>query len=393
VPIVELPEPTTKSTVAFGAVLGVRVLSNGSILVNDGGRRQLHLFDSTLARGEIVRDSTPGSATSYGSRGHRLLKWLGDSSIVGDYQGGTLLILGPNGQVARAMAPLDPFMTISLSGGEGDVDDKGRLLYFTKPRADVSLGLGRIKVPDSSLLVRADFESRRIDTLARMKASGSTQLLGPSADGASRFYTEPVQLTDAWAQLTDGSIAIVRGHDYHVDWIAPDGSMRSAPKMPFDWKRYSDEEKQKLIDSIRDQANARYAQRLAEARPPATSDVEPPRGAGQRVAGRQPQGPPVRSEYVAPELKDIFDFHAPLRRGAVMPDLDGNVWILPTSTAQSKKGELVYDVTNAQGEFHRVRLPVGRSIAGFGKGGVVFLLNGDIKTGFYVEKTKLPARK
>jgi hypothetical protein len=97
-------------------------------------------------------------------------------------------------------------------------------------------------------------------------------------------------------------------------------------------------------------------------------------------------------EYVAPDLKDVFDFHPPLRRDAVKADLDGNVWILPTTSAQSKNGELVYDVTNPKGEFWRVRMPVGRSLAGFGKGGVVFLLNGDVKTGFYLEKVKLPRR-
>src|SRR5882724_4820577 len=119
--IVELPEPATNSAVAFGGVLGVRVLANGNILVNDAGRRRMHLCDSTLTRDEIVRDSAAGSATSYGPRAQRLLKWVGDSSLVGDYQGGTLLILGLTGQVARVMAPLDISMTI----GKTEADDKG----------------------------------------------------------------------------------------------------------------------------------------------------------------------------------------------------------------------------------------------------------------------------
>jgi hypothetical protein len=95
-------------------------------------------------------------------------------------------------------------------------------------------------------------------------------------------------------------------------------------------------------------------------------------------------------EYIAPELKDIFDFYPPIRLGSVMADLDGNLWILPTTTARSKAGELVYDVANPNGDFHRVRLPAGRSIAGFAKGGVVFLLAGDATNGFLLEKTKVP---
>jgi hypothetical protein len=391
VPIVDLPEPTTKTPVVFGGVLGVRVLSNGNVLVNDAGRRQMHLFDSSLTRSEIVRDSAAGSSVSYGPRAQRLLKWVGDSSLVGDYQGGTLLVLGPSGQVARVMAPLDMFMTASLSVGDGEADDKGRLLYNSKPLDDLALGLGRAKIPDSALLVRADFETRRIDTLARIKSSGNMKLLGRVGDGPVRFFTEPVPLTDGWAQLSDGSIAVVRGHDYHVDWIAPDGSTRSGSKMPFDWKRYTDEEKQQIIDSIKTVAAARLGNALGQRRVEPPPNGEPPR-AGGRVAGSGvAQGPPLPMEYIAPDLKDVFDFHPPLRRGAVMPDLDGNVWILPTSSAQSKKGELVYDVTNAKGEFYRVRMPVGRSLAGFGKGGVVFLLNGDRTTGFYLEKVKLPS--
>ena len=38
---------------------------------------------------------------------------------------------------------------------------------------------------------------------------------------------------------------------------------------------------------------------------------------------------------------------------------------------------LVYDVINGKGElFERVRVPVGRWIAGFGKGGIVYLVSG-----------------
>ena len=96
-------------------------------------------------------------------------------------------------------------------------------------------------------------------------------------------------------------------------------------------------------------------------------------------------------EYVPPELKDIPDYYPSIRQGAATADLDGNLWILPNTSAQSRNGELVYDVVNVKGDFHRVRLPVGRSIAGFGKGGVVFLLSGDRASGFYLERTRLPA--
>jgi hypothetical protein len=117
-------------------------------------------------------------------------------------------------------------------------------------------------------------------------------------------------------------------------------------------------------------------------------------GAGQRGSGGQvEQGPPVPVEYVPPKLEEMFDYSPPIRRGAVMPDLDGNLWILPASSAQSKAGELVYDMVNVKGNFQRVRVPLGRSVIGFGKGGVVFLLSGDKTNGFYLERTILRAKR
>ena len=83
---------------------------------------------------------------------------------------------------------------------------------------------------------------------------------------------------------------------------------------------------------------------------------------------------------------------APLRTEAVKADADGNLWILPTTSAQSKHGELVYDVVNNRGVLtHRVRMPLERSIAGFGKGGVVYLMyrDADPKIGWTLERTNI----
>jgi hypothetical protein len=93
-------------------------------------------------------------------------------------------------------------------------------------------------------------------------------------------------------------------------------------------------------------------------------------------------------------LSEIPDYYPPIHPRASMPDLDGNLWILPTTSAQSQHGELVYDVVNVKkGLFERVRMPVGRSIAGFGKGGVVYLQSGDRTNGFYLERAKLDVRQ
>ncbi|HEX4683425.1 MAG TPA: hypothetical protein VH277_11985 [Gemmatimonadaceae bacterium] len=389
VPIVDLPAPATRSSVLLHNPRGVVQLSNGNLIVDDAGNRQIKLFDSSLVLQSVLRDSAAGSATSYGARPLPMMQWLGDSVLLADYNAGSILLMAPNGQIARAIAPPSFDMLVGLIGARSKaVDDKGRIIITVGVRDDPTLGVARAKFPDSSLLVRYDLDARRADTLARLKSTGTTKLLGREGNGPVRFSVEPVPLTDAFDLLSDGSIAIVRGHDYHIDWIRPDGSTFSSPKLPFDWKRLGDDEKQRLIDSVRTNVSASLGRALGQRRTTPDENARP----GGRSGGGQPveQGPPMPTEYVAPDLKDVFDFYPPIRGDALMADLDGNLWILPTTSAQSKHGELVYDVVNPKGSFRRVRFPLGMSLAGFGRGGVVYLLHGDRTNGFYLERTNLP---
>jgi hypothetical protein len=81
------------------------------------------------------------------------------------------------------------------------------------------------------------------------------------------------------------------------------------------------------------------------------------------------------------------DVAPPIRAGSVRADADGNLWILPTTT-DAARGELVYDIVNpARGLVRRVRLPYGRTIAGFAPGGIVYLAVGDAASGVVVERT------
>lgn len=185
--------------------------------------------------------------------------------------------------------------------------------------------------------------------------------------------------------------------------MRPDGSTKSSPKLPFDWKRLTDDDKQKLIDS----ALAAHATQNAFAAKERNAPPPPPPlanddgtggrartagGAGITRSACDPSGTlwvPLNYEVVS--AKDIPDYYPPIRGGAVMADLDNHLWILPTTSAQSRNGELVYDVVNTKGElFQRVRMPVGRLIAGFGKSGVVYMVVGNKKDGFVLERTRLP---
>ena len=205
--------------------------------------------------------------------------------------------------------------------------------------------------------------------------------------------------------------------------------MTSTAKMPFEWKHFTDDDKQRLADSVRGAQNGLLAsgypnaeQRMRGPMPCGGGrggDGDGGRGTGRGRSGGDGTPPPadatcwqrttggggVRRAGVPalptiPPMIDfarggpIADYDPPLAIGGTLADRDGNLWILPKTTKLAPHGELVYDVVNAKGElFERVRVPAGRAIAGFGKGGVVYLTTGDLSTGFTLERTALSAAK
>ena len=399
--VVDLPPATAKAARVFGSLLDVREVGGGRLIVNDGLRRQMLLMDSSLALLGIPVDSAPGSSNSYGPRAVPLVRYIGDSLLTSDMNAGTMLVMSPAGQVVRAMAEPIEDSPVRLPSHGTAFDKQGRMVFqgFVRPSFEATRAMSveqRVhQKQDSSPIFRADLATRRIDTIGKIQWGGTMKLMGRATEGGPvRVSTFPIETVDDWAVLSDGSIAFVRGQDYHVDWIDPDGKKHSTTKLPFDWKRLTDEDKQKLIDSTRDAAVASMGRAFGAAANRPAPDVPQQPGA-RRFVPQDPNAPVQRAavEYIAPDLKNIPEYYPPIRIHAVMPDLDGNLWILPTTSAQSKQGELVYDVVNPKGDFYRVRMPVGKSIAGFGKGGVIYLQSGDRANGFSLERTRLPASR
>ncbi len=433
VQVMALAPVNAKSVDTFGAILNVRQLPSGAVLVNDAGRRRLVMLDPTLAKATIVIDSTAGASNSYGPRATPLIAYLGDSSLFVDAASAALLVIDPKGQISRVMSAPKPGDLRFLGGGQAYTDDKGRLLYRGAQMIMQNRNLNPgerpapIQPPDSAPILRADFDTRMVDTVGRVKLSSGTRMnmeQGPDGKMSVKMTINPVQTVDDWAVLSDGSVAFVRGQDYHVDVFDAKGSVAHGSKLPFDWKRLTDEDKQKLIDSARVATEAQQkAQTAAGTNGNGTFTIGggpggPPGGGGMEVRTIVMAGPgggggggggvtvgggeamgggaPGRAMQMSapkiefPPLKEIADYYPAIRPGAAKADLDGNLWVLTTTTAQSQAGELVYDVVNKKGElFQRVRLPQGRSVAGFGKGGVVYLQSGDRTTGFVLERTSL----
>jgi hypothetical protein len=395
VPVRSLTSPVAISAVSISSIFALREVMHGHVLVDDGRSRLLLMLDSTLTRVTIVLDSAGGAPNSYPPGPAPLIPFRGDTSLVPELDERALLVIDGNGGIVKSIAApkASDFNALVGPGGQSG-DNKGRLVYraLRMPGA-VDRSGNRPPSPDSLPLVRADFTTRSVDTIARLKNWNGQRIVrtkGRDGEDLLTFLSNPMPQTDEFAVLADGSIAIVRGQDYHVDFIRPDGSRFSTGKLPYDWRRLTDDDKQRSVDSARRVREAQAAARGASAGGNAGGGAGSARGGG--VGGGDPVAVPKIAYGEVPPA-ELPDYVPPIRLGAAKADADGNLWILPTTSAQSVAGELVYDVVNVRGElFERVRVPLGRSIAGFGKGGVVYLQSGSIADGFRVEKTRIVAK-
>ena len=415
-----LPPAVAKSTESFSALLGVRQLPGGRVLVNDPFKRRVLLFDSTLATFTVVADSTSSTANAYGPRPGGLIPYKGDSTLFVDAASMSMLVISPEGTIARVMSvprSQDAGMLASGTLGSPGFDARGRLVYrggfrfnFTQPP-----GGGRPippEPPESAAIVRVDLTSRQLDTAGFIKIPKMRMQGSMDANGRMVMTSEvnPLPVVDDWAVLADGSVAFVRGRDYHIDWVNPDGTKSSSPKMPFDWQRLTDEDKVAFIDSVkaarermrgsggpftvmRDSTDVRRANTPGGAPPGGggsgsrgtpRSSPDSGRAAGAAavergsavtvIRGEMPVGGPgggVQVNFVAPS--ELPDYKPPFFAGAVRADTDDNLWIRTIPT-KGVTGGVVHDVVNRRGEIvDRVLVPTGRNVVGFGRGGVVYV--------------------
>jgi hypothetical protein len=399
--------PDASSPHAFGAVATVRQLPGGSVLVNDVQKRQLSLLDPSLAPRAVVADSASGTANSYGVRPGGLIPYLGDSTLFVDPAGLSMFVIDPAGKIARvASVPRSqdaPSLGSSLFGNPG-IDANGRLVYrsaairFGRPAAPANgKGLPAFPdPPDSAALVRVDLATRKLDTAGFFKIPKIKMNIQQTDNGMTVTSEQnPMPIVDDWAVLADGSIAIVRGQDYHVDILHADGTMSSSAKIPFDWQRLTDDDKVAVVDSAK-AAFERARTAMSNSAGAATRRGEGGgRGEGTIVMSfRGGEGGGIRTgdnggmppvTFISPS--ELPDYRPAFTVNAARADLDGNVWIRTTATRAGAVAGPIYDVVNAKGELaDRVQLPPGRQIVGFGKGGVVYMAASDA-SGAWLERT------
>ncbi len=398
--------PDASSPHTFGAIAAVRQLPGGQLLVNDVANRQLSLLAPTLAASRIVADSASGSASSYGSGPGALIAYLGDSSLFIDPAGLSMFVITPAGAIERTAAvprSQDARMLGIQQLGKPSVDAKGRIVYRGMPTRALPVPQAKGMMtfpdpPDSAVLVRVDPTTRKLDTLTFFKIP-KVKMNITQTDHGFMATTEinPMPVVDDWAVASDGAVGVVRGQDYHVDWVDADGQISPTPKIPFDWQRLTDDDKTAVLDSAR---AALDKQRAAAA----SSDNAAPKGTATLGGGGEVRvmvavggdgggggrgnaggltlpGPALVSASELPDYRPAFSGNA------VRADLDDNLWIQTSETRAGSVAGPIYDVVNRKGELTaRVQLPAGRTIVGFGKGGTVYMIARDGSSS-WVERT------
>jgi len=288
----------------------------------------------------------------------------------------------------RSMAPPRAqdlvFLGIPAAFGRPGLDAKGRLIYRIQSPpnlrpAPTPSGSQKVEMtpvnPDTAPIVRGDFDTRRIDTVAWLKTPSQGRMgmemkenpAGGPPSITMHMLVNPFPLADEWAMLSDGTIAIVRAHDYHIDWVDPDGTNRSSAKMPIDWRRYTDDERRQRVDSIRRVVDEQLKRQMSQL---------------------PPGSPQIKMDVGVVPDSEFPSFWPPIQQGSVLADLDAHLWILPTTSTNATNG-LTYDVVNEKGDvIERVQLPKDRVLVGFGPHGVVYLTRAE-GPATYLERARL----
>jgi len=389
---------THVSTEPFSSITSAIRLSDGRVFVNDIVARRVVLFDSTLAAARVITDSTSVTATAYGFGAGALIPFHGDTALFLDPQSSAMPVLSPAGRIARVMAtPRPNNRPVSLGSlyFTPGFDAAGRLLFYlpqsmTVSRTSLPPSATTTRIVDSALIVRYYFATQAYDTVATIRMPKARQTVRTDEEGrinSLRSMTaDPLPVVDDWVVRGDGSLVIVRGRDFHVDWMDANGKWSSAPKMPFDWQHLDDTQKQVLIDSAAAANKARLDSMIAGTSSGGLGGgVAVGRGGGGGE-GVPPQRPPPVFDDPKIEPNEVSDYRPPFPHAATHVDTDGNLWIRTTTVVN---GQPVYDLVNRRGElFDRVQLPPFRTIAGFGPG-VVYMAVKDAAGIVHLETAKV----
>lgn len=363
-----LPAPQAEFEEPFSMVAGLRELRDGRVIVADPRDKVVSVVD--FRSGSSTGIGREGSGPQEFGMPMRLYTAPADTTLLFDPLNSRFLIIGPDAKPINtfrledgAPPPRPP------AGGQGQGRPQGGIqmvgMGFNARAAD---GRGRLYgegsavtpgpngpvVADSVPLLRLDRATRRMDTLTYIVLpKANTQVSG--GQGNMRVMiggANPLAPRDEWAVFPDGRVAVARARTYQIDFIMPDGTKRSGPRIAYTPIRMNAAE-------IRHEEGLRNAARATQM----MMMVENRNGQMSRSAqiGPGANAPPLTPLTDWPEVKP------PFRSGlaTVWARPNGELWVRRTENAQAR-GTL-FDVINAQGTVaFQVRLEDEVNLVGFG---------------------------
>jgi hypothetical protein len=329
----------------FSLVNTVRELSSGEVLVADPLGGTLVMLDPTLQR------ATPLGREGGGPGEYRqpdaVWPLPGDSTLLVDLGNARLTVISPEGVLGRGR-PLAPgefapgrLLTLFIPRGV----DRNGWLYIEGGRA-----MGG--APSDSVSIMRVAGDAGPAPLGRVKLADTRQeTSGGANDRSVRVRAVPLSPVDAWGVGPDGSVAVARSGDYHLDWILPDGRIVSGPPVDHRPVRIRQDEREEW-ELERGRAGGGIG-----------ISIEMENGRTNMSFGRTGSGPRGESDLSGlpwPETKP------PFVGGTVHVDGRGRAWVrrsLPAGEAP------LYDVFDGSGRpVAQIRFPEGRRLVGFGEG-------------------------
>jgi len=262
-PIQRIATASALSTETIGAITGVRELPDGRVLMNDGQRRRLVLMDTMLKTVEVVLDSLSEISNAYGTRPGALIPFRGDTTLFVDPASFAMVMIDEHGKIGRVRSvwrvqDVNYVANLGAFGVPG-VDAKGRIVYRipaqpAPPKVAPPPGVPYFpQPPDSAFVVGVNLDTRKLDTLGVVRIPKQEMRFRQTIEGYLTLdvINNPMPSTDDWGVLPDGTIAFVRGRDYRIDYLKPDGTTTSSEKLPYEWQRMLDADKERFIDSTK----------------------------------------------------------------------------------------------------------------------------------------------
>lgn len=254
-PIRDLPKPVREIEDPFSLILSTRELRPGLLVVSDGEEGQVSLVD--FARGSKSPLGRKGGGPGEYNLAAAVFRLAGDTLWILDGQGGAARIVsfGPDLKAGTTfIIQLFDQQDTTIVQGAMFNDTRGRL-YSTAMKLRMS-GTGAI-IPDSMDLVWFDPRATRMvrNLVARVRTP-STGKQDIQRQGGNIKVSTPfpgLLPADAWVAFPDGRVAIVRGANYRVEFILPNGSKPSPTVIPYERYRVTEADKKAELDEVRRQ--------------------------------------------------------------------------------------------------------------------------------------------